>query len=469
MSIFKHFSLKKVALGLIVAAGLVFAGNVALKSNVLALPTDCQTNSIIRCGVQSREEFRDKYNASAELKALYAHTSFYPYSAGAGLQGDDINRFVSKGKEGKLNKNGDLIVDGVTVAKNSWSLGRESHNSPYRYPITVPGAGTYYYGTTQVSFGEKTTSLPVFVLFNDDGVVEFAAITACGNITWGENQTPTYDCKSLKSTPVEGKQNTYNFITETSEDKGAVVTKVAYNFNDGTPVIENTNKAGKFAQEHTFTKAGSYTVTVSVTVSLPGGATKTFTREWCQTKIEVKQPVYKCDALAGKLISGNRKYRFELKATAKDGAKLTSVNFDFGDGQKANNIKPPVETGVITMSIDHQYAAELFGKKTITADLAFNLAGENKSQQCKVEIDLKKETCEDKPKDTPECQPPIEYCKPGIPKDDDRCKEILPKEIVKTGPAEIAATAVGMSAVAGAGMYYRASRRTFIDSLLKRK
>lgn len=478
MNLLKYFSFKKTIIGLFAAVGLVFAANVALQN--VAVAQDCSTNSIIQCGVVSREDLRTKYNASPELKALYGNPMTHS-AKDYGLQGNDIDRVVSKGKDGMLCKNGDLIVDGRVVVENSWTVGRESHNSPYRYPFTVnstAGPHTYYYGTTQVSFGEKTICTPVYVLFNDEGEIEFSVMTACGNLTWGDNQKPVYECKELKKTPVLNKKNTYSFTTETFEDKGANITKITYDFGDGTKQ-ERTNKNEKFAVEHTYATSGKFTVKTTVTVSLPGDITKTISYEHCQTIVEIpeeKKPIYRCDSLTGKLIQGNRNYRFTLKATAKDGAELTEVDVDYNDGQKVENAKPQVKTGDIVMTFDHQYAAALTGKKTITADLTFTIGTDKKNVKCSTPIELTELTCDDKP-NAPECK---KECKPGIPENDARCTECKPgvpsnsplctppSELPKTGPMEIVGSALGLGSIAGAGLYYHRTRRSLIDTILNR-
>ncbi|HEU5187857.1 MAG TPA: PKD domain-containing protein, partial [Candidatus Saccharimonadales bacterium] len=436
-----------------------------------ALPQDCDPNSIINCGMQSREEFRTKYNDSDELKKLYAHPMFNQ-AKGAGLQGNDIDRFVAESQQGKLCKNGELILDnGQKVMTDGWSMGRLKHGNPYRYPITIDtGANdnTYYYGTTQNSFGKNTTCLPVWVLFNDEGEVEFSVITACGNINWGDSVKSKYSCDKLNKTEVSGKKNTYKFTTNATAENNAQIVKVIYDFGDGSPKVEKTNPAE--AVEHTYTKTGNFTARVTVVVSLPGNQTKEVTADECAKPIEVKEepkPEYSCKSLNAYLIGGNRKYKFVATGTYKN-AELVSASFDFGDGQKAENItnKVIVSPTEATITVEHQYAKEKTGKLTATADLKFKIGNDFQNKKCTVPVELSELTCKDTP-EKPECKPPKE-CKPGIPEGDARCKEVLPAEIVKTGPAEIAAGAIGLSSLAGAGMYYRASRRQLLDKIFKR-
>lgn len=458
------------ALGLIMAVAGLIGFNSITQSVVHALPKDCDDNSIIWCGFQNLGEFKAKYNANAtkDLKNLYAH-NFNSSVANGGLSQADLDRFASQGVMGYAWRDGRVTSeDGKTVyMTDAWSLGRQDRQDPRRTKITVAGVN-YYKSILEVGFASTTQKIPVFIMFNDDGEVEFAAMNSCGNPVWGKNVKPEYKCKALNKEQIS--KTSFKFTTDTYEKNNANVTKVKYDFGDGN-TKEVSNKGEKFAYTHNYATAGNYTVKVSVTVSLPGGKTKTFTSEYCVTQVKIEEekvPVYACDTLKGKLVQGNRKYAFELEATAKDGAKLTKVDFDFGDGQKAEGLTPSVDTGKIFMKVEHQYADNIKGEKTITTKLYFNVNGAVKSKDCQVKIELRELTCDDYPTKPKECEPPVEECKPGIPKGDDRCKEVLPKEIVKTGPAEIAMSALGLGSVAGAGMYYRASRKNLIDKMFKR-
>lgn len=460
MNISTFFNLKT----FIVTLALAVLGVLGVASTVRALPQDCDPNSIINCGVQTKEELRNKYNASGELQNLYAHP-FNPNVAGYGLQGNDINRFVDQGKLGYLYRDGHLEVDGQTVSNNGFTLGRFQNGKPERQPIWISGT-KYWFGPPRISYASGVQKLPVFVLFNGNGEVEFAVLTPCGNPTWGDNVKPSYSCDKLNKTEVAGKKNTYKFTTNATATNNAQIVKVIYDFGDGSPKVEKTNPSE--AVEHTYTKPGKYTARVTVIVSLPGG-TKEVTSVECTKPVEVKEepkPEYSCKSLNAYLINGNRQYKFVATGTYKD-AELVSADFDFGDGQKAEDItkKVVVSPTEATITVEHQYAKEKTGKLTATVDLRFKVGNDFQNKKCTVPVELTELTCADTP-DKPECK--HKECKPGIPEGDDRCKEVLPKEIVKTGPAEIAAGALGLGSLAGAGMYYRASRRHLLDKIFKR-
>lgn len=465
MNLTNVFNLKS----LIVSLALAVLGVLGVSTAAHALPQDCDSNSIIWCGYQTLPEFKNKYKASGELQTFYNH----PHNtdvASSGLHPSEIDRYVNEGKFGYVWRDGRVTVDGIAepVMYNAWSIGREPRNDPRRVPIWIGGV-KYYKSITEVGFGQNVQKIPVFVLFNDDGEVEFATMNACANTVWGNNVKPKYSCDKLNSERLGDK--TFKFTTNATADAktNANIVKVIYDLGDGNK-IEKTNKDQKFEYTHTYAKAGTYNVKVEVVVSLPGGKTKTVSGTYCVTKVEAKEapkPEFTCKALDRYLIEGNRKYKFVATGTHKN-AELVSASFDFGDGQKAEDVtkKVVVSPTESTITVEHQYAKEKTGKLTATVDLKFKVGNDFKNSKCTIPVELSELTCKDTP-EKPECKPPKE-CKPGIPEGDDRCKEILPKEIVKTGPAEIAAGALGLGSLAGAGMYYRASRRNLLDKIFKR-
>ncbi len=117
-------------------------------------------------------------------------------------------------------------------------------------------------------------------------------------------------------------------------------------------------------------------------------------------------PVYSCDALSV-LNLGDRKFRYTLSYTAKNGATLKNVTYDFGDG---NSEGPTTET-----TVDHTYAKD--GTFTTKATLVFAVKDSKdvvvNGENCKVTV--KSET-------------PKEYCpipgKEHLPANSPDCKEV---------------------------------------------
>jgi hypothetical protein len=147
-------------------------------------------------------------------------------------------------------------------------------------------------------------------------------------------------------------------------------------------------------------------------------------------------PVYTCDLLSLTFM-GNRKYKFEVTATAKNGAKVKEYKFDFNDG-----------SAVVTSAsntVEHKYAND--GKFNPKAEVVFTVPTANGSTETKTVSGAN-------------CTKPItlsteEKCpvpgKGDLPKNSPDCKETPVTTIPNTGAGSTIAIIV--SAVAGMGAY----------------
>ena len=196
-------------------------------ASAVGLVRDCDNgNSILNvgpCGALTADELVNdaRSNNPSDVQAIYNHF---------GLSPSEYDRFKSTAVMGKLWKNGNLEDDkGNIVAKNSFTVGRHSHGSPWRYPFKVAGSNsTYYFGYTQNSFGPNTDFIYTLIMFDENGTVETAILTACGNPSEGEKVPSGAECTMLNKTEVPGKKNTYKFTTDVHKFGFAQVTKVDY-------------------------------------------------------------------------------------------------------------------------------------------------------------------------------------------------------------------------------------------------
>lgn len=102
----------------------------------------------------------------------------------------------------------------------------------------------------------------------------------------------------------------------------------------------------------------------------------------CGNGVEVTQPDYRCDMLNRTQVDRDT-FQFSSKVTAKDGAKLTKVVYDFGDGQK-------VEKTSATEVVTHNYAKA--GNYTAKVTAYFEVNGETKthtSAECTKPVEVK--------------------------------------------------------------------------------
>ncbi len=359
-----------------------------------ASAADCDNNAIISCGETSPSAFinqvkaNDSKNGHHDLPAIFADYGMIPAQYG---------QFVATARMGTAYKDGRIVVDGQVVATNSTSIGRLAANQGPGYFTKVINGVTYYGNVSSRAFAHD--SIPVMVMFNGQGVMQFAVLTSCSNPITGTKVTPSYSCNALQKTPVAGKANTYNFTTSASAANNAAVVKVVYNFDDGATA---TVSAPGTVVQHTYSKPGNYTARVTVYVSLPGNQTVIVTSAKCATTIKVVAPYYSCVQLAGAILDKTKfKYSFVVTASFGNGATFTSADFDFGDHNATNGVKP-TGTSASTM---HQYATA--GDYTAKATLHFSVNGVAASVSCTAKI-------------TP-TQPPTPECKPGVPEGSALC------------------------------------------------
>ncbi|HSX07424.1 MAG TPA: PKD domain-containing protein [Candidatus Saccharimonadales bacterium] len=341
------------ALAVVGAAG----AGIATKQTTAAAP-DCTGNSIIYCGYSNPQDLINHINSQADLRDIYAKF---------GLSPSDYSRFVSSARPGVAMKDGTIVVDGRVVATGAWSLGRDANSHYTQHAFSIDGE-TLYESSDQTVF--LSDSLPVYVLFNAQGVMQAAIMTPCGNpVTTFTPVTPNYDCNFLQMAKDDSKANSYVATSAIHMSDGVSLDHVTYNFGDGT-----TADAAKptDAVKHTYTKAGNWTATVTDYFVLPGG-TKVATAPAgnCVAHITVVNPFYTCSYLQTALVDESNKlaYKFTLKATAGNGASLVGADFDFGDGNKQTGAKPGTGNDALTIVTNHTYAKA--GTYNVTPTLHF--------------------------------------------------------------------------------------------------
>lgn len=404
------------------------------------------SNDVIRGGYTTPTDLVNKIGNNNELKTLYNHDFTANYGIG------DLNNWKAKAQRATVYKDGRVVLsDGTVIATNANSLGREKFNNQ-RTPIKI-GNTTYYYSSTKYSFGDNTNSIPAYVLVNpDDHSLQFAALTECANPIWGK--TSGYKCTELQKTKVS--DTTYKFKTTTYQNN-ANLTKLVYDFGDGKTHTVTSN----FGQEVTHTYGpGKYTAKVTAYFNV-NGKEKSDTRAKCTTPVEIPQPpkpVFVCDTLT-KIQNSRTKYTFTVKGKSEN-ATFVSGKIEFGDGESVSDLKGSNET----VTAPHEYAKE--GTYTVKAFLTYKEGTTEETEECTTTVTVNEQTCADKP-NAPECQPPKEECKPGVPVGDKACEDV-PQVLPSTGPAEIIGGALGIGSIAGATMYYRASRRNLVDQILNR-
>lgn len=427
-------------------AGAIGGGFASRQLSTAAVSRDCKTNSIDYkdlnggCGAADPAELikdiRD--NNPSDLQTIYADPRI-------GLPGDKYVRFANTALPGKLMYNGDLIVDNEVVMTNAWTMGRESWGNPERKPITI-GGKTYYHAPTQVSFASGVDSIPTMVMFDEEGTVEAAIENPCGNpIPKGDKVKSGAECKALVKTPVDGKKNTYKFTTNATTFGRAKIVKYDYYYDEGNGErhFASTTK-GDDAVEKTFTKGA--TVTVKVTIKLPGRQEKTITSDLCEKEVGVvkEEFLYACDAVISTARDNtNRKFRFTVKTKQSNNVTVDSADFTLDDTVTAKDITDQDDDGNIYKDYDFTDTNEH------EVSVVVNFTADGKSVVSKETDCVAKVT----PEKAPECP---EKPGSGFPPGDERCKE---KELPKTGATGVAGLFTGITAAGALGHRWYTSRR----------
>ncbi|TXG76729.1 hypothetical protein E6P97_02960 [Patescibacteria group bacterium] len=171
--------------------------------------------------------------------------------------------------------------------------------------------------------------------------------------------------------------------------------------------------------------------------------------------VEVPQvPQASCDLLTVTAL-GDRKYKFDVKYTAKNGATFKSVSYTIKDSD--GNSKAISE---------NEYTFDKEGTFQVIATVTFMINGKEVAKtgdNCAKEVTVTPENCpvpgkQHLPKGHPEC----EYCPTNkdLPADDDRCVE-TPAKLPETGAAGLVGLFTAVSA-AGTGAYRFVTRRRLV-------
>jgi hypothetical protein len=385
------------------------------------------------------KDIRANCATTKDLGTIYAHF---------GLTTDKYDKFASQAVEGTLFRDGHVEVNGQTVMTNALTLGRTSLGKPasVRKPVNIGGT-TYYQSTPDVSFAASRASLPVMVLFDDNGVATTVVMNACGNAVEGQPKTPTAVCTALNATQpdVANKPNTYSFTTNASFTNNAALSRVVYHFSDGSADV--TTNSLTAAVEHTFTKDA--TVTVTVYAKVPGGHEIQSSVVNCEKQIKHVAPMAVCTALVPVALDNkNQKFRFTIKTATKNAeVKSASMVVD-------TNAADAVTTKDSDGNYFKEYEFTDTAKHVIVATVTFTTAEGDTTASCDAKVQSSK---------TPVCEIPghegqpindqCGYCKPGVPIGDVKCTPVppTPPTLVNTGPGDVLGMFAGTSALGAVG------------------
>ncbi|HVW23188.1 MAG TPA: PKD domain-containing protein [Candidatus Saccharimonadales bacterium] len=383
---------------------------------------DCDSNAVIRCGVNSINDVQNAYSGS--VKQIYNCM---------GISTSDINN-MSKGLdsngtgvvEGTVNTQGQVIVNGDVVATGALTGGRQ--NMPGSTNRTADCGTSFYQRPPSVSFQQSSLSALVDM---KNGVFQFAIINSCGNPVKATPKTPGYKVTKLVS--IKGKGDFQNNVTVNSgdhveykiivESNGQVAAK-NITVTDDLPKdmkevsgsmqrIDRNGNSSPASDTNLFNGGAtidSLPVGDKVTFKFEAiaGNTSTPTSAQCTEehlvntasinspalpkesnnasvdtlcKVQVS-PNFSCDSLTANPAGGNA-FNFTANATANNGAKITGYKYSFGDGQTITN-----QSTSSSNSTSHTYAP---GNYTASVTVNFDVNGTAKtatSANCQKQISL---------------------------------------------------------------------------------
>lgn len=442
------------------------------------------SNDIVPGGFTSASNFISKLRANSpnDLQTIYASKYNLPTS--------EYDRFIKEAKKGYSKPNGDIVVDGKVIGTDARSLGR---NAKAKSTPVVIGGKTYH----ESFIGDVTKyNNDVLVLFDKNGKPQTITMNICGNPIRIKEEVPSpppvpkpvYSCDALN---MEQDGNKATFYTNTTAKDGAKVTKVVYDFGDGSKTVTKTNPSDKVT--HTYAP-GDYKAKVTVYVDVEGKDPVVINPAGeCVKEITVKaedKPAIEIsktvDGVHKKTVGVDQEFSYSITVTNKGNVDLKDVK-----------VTDTPEDGVTLISSDnvgtikenkwtHTIPTLAVGEDktfTLTAKVPTYKAGDIKNTVC---VDTPTipgtdpDDCDDatvnvpKPSDVRVCDPatgdnnklvPESEKDKYLPVDSPECQ---PKALPETGPAEMISGIAGMGSLAGAGYYWRASRRDMIRSILNR-
>ena len=237
-------------IGIAISLGFAMLGGIWLASPSQA--AGCNSFNVVYCGTHSMSELQTAYSRT-EIKELYKEW----YVTETMVQGG------SNMREGVVDANGNITVDGRVVATNAITVQSKAGTrqpQPQRSYKTSNGY-TYYQYTTGQSFVDGPKSYNIYAWFDNNGSFITGVIKDCGNPVWGNPTTPpakpALTCDALQVTEIS--RNTFKFSVKATAKGGASITSYTYNFGDSN--IKTTNSS---EIQYTYVQEGNYTVTITV-------------------------------------------------------------------------------------------------------------------------------------------------------------------------------------------------------------
>ena len=204
-------------IGIAISLGIAIIGGVWLASPSKA--AKCSDFNVVACGTHSQGDLKVAY-ARPHVKSLYNHS---------GITDSMINNGTNM-KQGTVDANGNVIVDGQVVATGARTYQAKAGTRQVSPEKTVNYGGyNYYQYTTGQSFIDGTTTYAIYAWFDNYGKFIAGVIKDCGNPVWGQATWKAKDVKVCDLTSkkiVTIKENEYDSKKHSKDLEDCKETKV---------------------------------------------------------------------------------------------------------------------------------------------------------------------------------------------------------------------------------------------------
>lgn len=264
-------------------------------------------------------------------------------------------------------------------------------------PVTTTSASTPVEHTYKKP-GDVTAKLTVYASAPGGTTIVSTADTCKKKITI---VAPFYECVKLDAVLANPNDKyTYAYTVTMKYGNGAKFESATFDYGDGSKQTVTSATSTTVKAQHTYREPGTYTVQVALKFN-----GKTVTSSACKRPVTVIKPYYRCVRLDATIVDkSSYTYRFVVSMDYGNGAKFSSADFDFGDGNTKTGVK---SSNGETVTIDHTYGESK--QYSASALLRFTVGDRAVSAP----------TCRALIPDTGE--PATPECKPGIPEGDVRC------------------------------------------------
>lgn len=441
-------------------------GVVQLTANAVDNSRDCDKYAIVYCGTMTEAEARNKYN-NGDNAAIFRNF---------GISRSEITGM----KQGVVYRDGTVRVNGRVVARNAMTAIRHFSGG------NIPGSST----AKRVSVSRMADAQTALVKFDRNGRFMFAIMKPCGNPVTG-NPTPppaqpSAACKTLNVSKLT--RTKFRFNARATVKDGAKVKAYVFQVTKRGKVIETKRfNSSKLSQSFTYSQnePGKYRVRVTVKTTEGDKSGQDCVKPFEVKPKREKQP----DVDVNKLVDGvdykqvgvNVEFTYQIRVTNTGDVDLKDVKVT--DTPEQGVALLSASEGDITDNTWTHTIPELKIDEsmdfTIQAKVPEFLAGRINNTVCvdAPEVPGNPDDCDDAEVEVPPegktivCNPETgenirvdedeadQYVPVGSPECEEAPEVPTPPELPVTGPTDAILQLVGAISLAGAGVYYVASRR----------